>query len=466
MDVYVLNKEREVVGIIDNYTSLIWAKRYYDVGDCELYVQANVNTINLLCKDYYLQLEGDDMICRIKKIEIETDAENGNYIIATGYDVKDILNQRIVWTQTNIDGNAESYVRKLLNQSIVNPDLQDRKIPYFKLAPSKGFTNRITEQVTYENLGKKIQELCKTYQWGYRVYLEDGYFYFDLYQGEDKSDFVVFSPEYENLISTDYVEDSTNNGNIVLVGGTGEGSDRATNVSGSATGIDRYEIFVDAKSTSNNITYKELTTLYPLEKDGGQGYLYITGTDVSTYRMRYLDIAIMDNQQLSNLMEKYPNGIKILVNGVLYYRIKEVKDSSGTVTKPVIIADIKTKDPQDDTTTTLRDIVYSLYLLNLGYEKLAEYGTTTTFDGSIEPNSTFKYNEDYYLGDVVTVENEYGITLNARIVEVIETYDENGHTVDPKFEYLNVNESTQTYAYLLNENDELIEINENNDILK
>lgn len=43
------------------------------------------------------------------------------------------------------------------------------------------------------------------------------------------------------------------------------------------------------------------------------------------------------------------------------------------------------------------------------------------------------------LGDIVTVQNEYGITMNARITEVIETFDENGYSVSPKFEYEEVN---------------------------
>ena len=47
---------------------------------------------------------------------------------------------------------------------------------------------------------------------------------------------------------------------------------------------------------------------------------------------------------------------------------------------------------------------------------------------------TFVYKTDYNLGDVVTVENEYGISVGARIVEVVEVDDDNGYSVQPKFE--------------------------------
>jgi hypothetical protein len=81
-------------------------------------------------------------------------------------------------------------------------------------------------------------------------------------------------------------------------------------------------------------------------------------------------------------------------------------------------------------------IIYEVYLLTRGYEKLSEYGVVTAFEGTVEPDVTFTYKRDYFLGDVVTVENSYGISLSARIVEVTEVNDDNGYSIEPKFEYL------------------------------
>jgi hypothetical protein len=76
------------------------------------------------------------------------------------------------------------------------------------------------------------------------------------------------------------------------------------------------------------------------------------------------------------------------------------------------------------------------YLLERGYENLAEFGYVTSFEGTIEPNTTFAYKVDYDLGDLVTVENEYGISASVRISEVVEVWDDNGYSVEPKFEYI------------------------------
>lgn len=433
IDVYVLDRDLKKIDIIDNYSSLIWANRYNEVGDCELYIEANQKTLNLLKKDYFLARDDDDMVCRIEDVELDTDAENGDYLIVKGYDCKKILNQRIIWSQTNIDGAVETYIRRLVYYNLSDPLLSARQIKNgsgranFFLTDPKGFKEVTTEQVTYSKVGDKVQELCKKYNWGYRVYVQDGNFLFDLYKGTDRSDYIIFSNDFENLVSTKYKEDSSNLANVALVGGEGEGSERARNVSGYAEGLDRNEIFVDAKDISRTITWGDLIAIYPTTDNGGHGYIYKTETNAATYKMDIIDIPIVDDNQLTELQASYPNGQIITKDTVQYYQIYDV-----------IIADLESFAPESGDSVVLRDLVYSVYLLNRGYDKLAEYGIVTSFEGTVEPDITFKYKEDYFLGDIVTVENDYGISLEARITEVIETNDENGYNIEPKFEYLEV----------------------------
>lgn len=446
MDIFVLNNDLEPVGIIDSYTSLIWANRYNEVGDCELYISANSTIISMLKNGYYLTRQDDEMVCRIETIELQTSVENGDYLIVKGFSVSKILNQRVVWLQTNVDGNVEEYIRNMVQKSLCNPNLSARQIrntkgqQMFYLGNKAGFTDVTTEQVMYNKVGDKIQEICKSHEWGYKVVVDNERFYFMLYKGTDRSDTVIFSNDFENLISTNYVEDSSNLANVALVGGEGEGSNRTRNISGYAEGINRNEIFVDAKDISRNITWEELTKMYPTTNEGGYGSIYITTEQAITYKMDKIDIAIVDNNQLSELQINYPNGQVIYKQGNKYYQIYDI-----------IIADLKSNSPESNDDVILRDLVYSVYLLNKGYEKLAEYGRRITFEGSVEPNITFKYKKDYFLGDLVTIINEYGISAKARIVEVIEKNDDNGYSIEPRFEYIKVDEPTETIAYLLDE---------------
>lgn len=392
IDLYVLNEDLEIIGIVDSYSSLIWANRYDKNGDCEIYIEANKENVELLKQDYYLiRTDDDNMACKIKYIDIDTNDETGDYLIITGYDTKDILSQRIVWKQTNINGKAEDCIYDLVDKNFINAEIQDRKFKNkngkakLLLDNKQGFTETMTGQTSYIDVEEKIQEICKKFGWGYKVKVKDKNFYFSLYKGEDRSDKVVFSSEFENLQSTKYTSDKTNIKNIALIGGEGEGSKRSKEIAGQGIGSDRYETFVDAKDISKSITFEELTKMYPLTKNGGQGHIEALG-DTAIYKMNYIDIEIIDNNQLLKLKEQYTSGEEIEKEGKKYYKINNA-----------VIAELENATPESGSNVVLKDIVYSTYLLNKGYEKLSEYGVKETFEGEIEPSTTFEYKKDYFL---------------------------------------------------------------------
>ena len=451
IEIYVLDGDLNQIGIIDTYVSLLWVNRYKSEGDCELYVEATNELLSLLKKGNYLSRADDDMVCRIERIELDTDAENGNYLIVTGYDVKKILDQRIIWSQSNVDGNVEDYIRNIVYKSVVNPNLSARAITNasgrqnFFLGDKANFTEVTTQQASYQKVSEKIKEFCTSYEWGYKVIVDIGNFYFILYKGTDRSDSVIFADEFENLISTKYTEDSSHLANVALVAGEGEGSSRSRNVSGYAEGLNRNEIYVDARDISRIITYGDLIEMYPLASSGGQGYIDTVGGVVGYY-MGYINIPIVDDNQLEWLQLNYPNGTVITISGQRYYQ-----------TYDALIADLESATPQSGDNVSLRDIIYSVYLLNRGYEKLAEYGFVATYEGSVEPNITFKYKQDYFLGDKVSVRNEFGIEGRARIVEVMEVCDDNGYRVEPRFEYVSTDSGTQQIInYLGTENNDYV----------
>lgn len=428
MNAYILNQNLELVGIVDDFQSFIWANKYNEIGDCELYLPASADNLNLLQKGYYIARLDDYMICRINRIEIDTDIEKGNYLIANGTDAKGLLDQRIIWDLSNCDGNLEDFIRAMITDAVCFPSISERQMKksngdqLIYLGNKANFTEMLTEQVSYQNLGTKIREYCKKYNWGYKVYLDENKLYFELYKGENKANDVIFSDKYENLASTKYVDDATKLGNVTLIGGTGDGYDRKFENYGTAESTDRFELFVDAKSISDSISYEELTEIYPTTAQGGQGYI-VSHDAKHFYKMHEIDIQIVDDAQLAKLQTDYPTGTIVTIDGNDFYRIPEVE-----------IAEVESNNPADNSKAILNDIIYSIYLLNKGAEEVAKYGEKTTFQGSIIPDITFAYKKDYNLGDVVTIQNEYGIRKSVRIVEVVEVSDENGYSVQPKFE--------------------------------
>ena len=80
---------------------------------------------------------------------------------------------------------------------------------------------------------------------------------FEIYKGIDRTtaqginNRVIFSESYNNLNNAIYRENTQLYKNVAYVGGEGEGSARKIVVVGDATGLERREIFVDAKDISS-----------------------------------------------------------------------------------------------------------------------------------------------------------------------------------------------------------------------
>lgn len=332
MDLYILNKNLETIGIIDIYTSIIWNTKYFECGDFELYLPATAENIRLLQRDNYVLRDNTAMI--IQNIEITTDAENGNYLLVSGESLESLLKRRIIWTQTTINSTVENALRTLVNSNAVSPGDMSRIIPGLILGAEKGYTDAIKTQFTGNNLYETIVDICTAYGLGWKISLVNKNFVFELYKGEDKSNFIIFSPEFDNLINTKYQSNMENYANTALIAGEGEGNQRKRQAIGEASGLDRYEIYIDARDISTN-----------------------------------------------------------------------------------------SEEP-------ISDDEYNELLMQRGIEKLSECEIITAFEGDVETRNTF---ENWNVGDIVQITNEYGISAKSRITGLIESDDTTGYRVIPTF---------------------------------
>ena len=81
-----------------------------------------------------------------------------------------------------------------------------------------------------------------------------------------------------------------------------------------------------------------------------------------------------------------------------------------------------------------RDIDDTQELQERGEQRLAEKAQEIYLEGEVLDKSSFIYEQDYDLGDLVTVQKkEWGVTLNALITEVKETYESAGFSLDLTF---------------------------------
>jgi hypothetical protein len=160
----------------------------------------------------------------------------------------------------------------------------------------------------------------------------------------------VFSPQFDNLASSDYEWSNKEYKNVALVLGEDEGTDRRSLVVGqsSSSGFDRRELYVDARDIQSEV----------YDDDGEQ--------------------------------------------------------------------------------STLPDDEYNALLQQRGEEKLAEVPLTNKISGEADTAAMFQYGVDFNMGDIVQVENEYGITSCSRVTEFVESMSSGeGVRRYPTFEAIN-----------------------------
>lgn len=248
------------VGIIENPTSAIWTRRYQKPGDFELYFPASTDLLAILADDFYITREDAPEVMLIEHIEIITNAEDGNYILVSGRGAECLLDRRVVLEQTVLTGRVDSAVHRLVRENAISPSDAARALPLIMDAPNVT-TKTARAQYTGTNLLEAVEEICKAHGLGFRavanpyvavvphIELLNGV---DRSEGQEKNSPVIFSAEYENLLSSSYVMDTTNYKNVAIVAGEGEGKARKRATYGSASGIARREIFVDARDLSTN----------------------------------------------------------------------------------------------------------------------------------------------------------------------------------------------------------------------
>lgn len=279
MNIYVLNEKLEKITVLDKFESLIWTERYNTTGDFEIYTVMNQNMYSSLKEDYYLQSDDSDCLMIIEDIQINSDVEEGNKLIVTGRSLESILDRRIVWNLTIVNDNIQNVIEKLLNENIISPSDEKRKISNFifeRIDDERLSNITINSQYYGETILEIIEKICSSNNIGFRIVLtNDNKFKFSLYIGEDRSydqlknPYVIFSPKFDNVISSNYLESKKNYKNVALVAGEGEGSNRktVTVIPDSSdenyteeTDLNRRELYVDARDISSSAILSDTKT--------------------------------------------------------------------------------------------------------------------------------------------------------------------------------------------------------------
>ena len=374
MEFMVLDKNYDGITMIDTFTSAIWTVRYDEAGDFEIYTPVRLDYIQAMQIGNYLWNRDSDRLMVIETVEIETDAGEGPQLIVTGRSLESILDRRIVTSSQNFSGNLQSVLFAIIQNEVISSG-GTRRIPGFSLKTSSD--SRITSisiselSIRGENVYDVVCSLCQANKVGWRILPKGaGGFEFELYVGVDRS---------------------------------------------YAQSVNPYVTFSPSFENLLNSNYIKSFKSY-------KNSIYAVGT--------YQKEVILQNKY------KDDNGEWVVEEQTTYeeaevvtWQYSETATPSGLARREMFIDNGGVNDGEQGGEYATWNAVNK----EKAIAELGEHQTTTAFEGELEATRQYIYREDFNIGDIVQVENEFGITGTVYISEIVFSQDANGITITPTF---------------------------------
>ena len=343
-----VNTDFEKVAAIDYATSVIWVSRYRECGEFEIYIPASKELVSLFQGDVIFTRSDSDTVMILEKFKLTTDEESGDFLILSGRSLESIFERRVVKKQINLDGTLGEGVSNLITECCMNPDpfYSNRVISELRVNNLSEFTEPLSRQFTGDTMLSVFQELCTSYDCGFKLTCDrdPNIFRFSLYRGLDKSETVIFSPQFGNLSKSEFTYDYTNYFNLIYTAGEGEGKDRVVieyesdDVDyRSLIGLNRREYWLDERNCSSNSEHPQSDTYYfaALQSIGKENckelrpFVEFTGEIVDNGMYKYhVDYELGDTVLIEN---EYGIQAKAVIN-----EITEVEDEEGYRIVPVL----------------------------------------------------------------------------------------------------------------------------------
>lgn len=371
----ILDPDFNQIAVIDNYTSLVWTDRYAEPGEIEFTFPYNKDILEYCKPDNLCRIYLSDHVMIIEKVEIEVDDEGVSIVTVSGRSMESILGRRVVPIKKEFFKSDEQLEAEGISST--NPN----KYEYAKVSLQDSVETLIKENFTEpENEKRKIPNFVFHKSEDKKIFDLKIY---ETYEGDDILSIISDLCEKHNLgfkLTVDYWHRL----NFTLYYGT----DRSY------------------KQDEN-----ERVTFSPFYDNLSDSRYYFSNEKYANYMI----VKILSDEEMAILGVDDPN----------IYVYTDAAEPSGFYRREVY------HDRSD-----LHKTDRSSYTLSERAKKKLEldYKAERVFDGEIVPDIFFKYQKDYFIGDIVQFEDIYGNSETVYISEIVITRDSGGLTVIPSFE--------------------------------
>lgn len=253
IEVRIYNPSLELQGVIDEFSSLIWLRRYQMPGEFELRTPYAAESKRLLVPENIVQrYDGEETV---DAGVIENIVMTADEIVVKGRFLESYLDRRLIKDTTYYSGNVEDSMRSIISNMAA--------IPLLELGTDHGLTETLDFQATYKSVLNIIQKAAKATALGFRIRPDFSLrkLFFEVYKGVDRTSSaaakVIFSEKYDNLLKEQYTYDSTNYKTKAFVSQL-INDVRVVYTVGGGSGLSLREVHVPTTVDTNNRTTAEI----------------------------------------------------------------------------------------------------------------------------------------------------------------------------------------------------------------
>lgn len=431
MELLTLDPSFQPLNPVENYESLIWAERYYKYGDFEIRSSDISTLVNLLPRETYICLRDSTVPMIVETHKIVKPLRANPQIVITGRSFETVLERR-----GSINSVIDPYVGGSHTPWVIDAS-KEPDAAYLAMRTVLGDTARYQE----ESLILPLVDPAVTPL--------DAIPEVDLILPADYVNVpsVIEAPIWNNAVA--YVV-----GNQVrYLGYIWKALENHTNI---------------APSTSVPTTWERLTSWMPYEIKPQN--LYTTVLDLVNTRHRGLKAVRPEAEDPAKVGIEIYNGANLTGEGetgdpehtvVFDVQFDQVDDATyllsaqgstnvgyifgatgaSTVLKTTapepggLARRVLVLDESGDDSTAGATLEESMHIRHTrGLIELYKYNATVLFDGQVADQVAAGYNKNYFLGDILKLVGEYGISQNVRVAEFIRTEDATGEKAYPTFE--------------------------------
>ena len=444
MQIYVIDPFKSttphfpIVGMISDYNSMIWNVQLYGLGYFEVTVAGTAENVSLLKEGRFLVRENDirkrnpsdtypeymnAMI--IRRVALKYDADMGYTLTVSGKSVKDVLSQRIDYNFTLLKDNTvqlPGLVEGLLDTNITMP-----------------YESTVMRQEEAEGMLDEAQTIANAQQIQYEEAVEaynaavDQYGQSSQQAKAAKADMDAAKAVWDSgLEDVKYAQAVLNWMNWYL---TFAAKRKIPYISfGTSTLTNPPSIDVSSHGENIGELIAVLCEEYGigwelLVNETGMTFEFVERTDRSATVVFSPDLDNLKNAEYVRSLETYRNAGEVGGEGDgAQQAVVNIGSAEG------IARFEEYMDSGIGRETGMSKADYNKLLRQFGKSEITKLKKKESISGEIDTDGVYKIDQDFFLGDIVTVRLDQGITATTRLIEIIYSDETSGTNVIGTFE--------------------------------